>query len=127
VSARNSACRWVLIVHFVAAWAFAIPLLFFAGKVAGWVNWYWFDPTMTKLMGAALFALGVGSLLAARDPFRHRVIVQTEIVYTFVGALTMLYREVWSAGPTPNFAWVIFGVLAAFFVLFSLAYPKAEP
>lgn len=126
MSARNSACRWILIVHFVAAWVFAIPLLFFAGKVADWVNWAWLDPTMTKLMGAALFALGVGSLLAARDPLRHRVIVQTEIVFTFVGALTMLYRKVWGAGYTPNFAWVVFGVLAAFFVLFSLAYPKAD-
>jgi hypothetical protein len=126
VSARNSACRWVLTVHFVAAWLFAVPLLFFAGKFADWVDWFPFDPTMAKLMGAALIAFGVGSLLAMRDPYRHRVIVQTEIVFAFVGAVTMLYREVWGGGDTPNFAWVVFGVLTAFFVLFSLAYPKAD-
>jgi hypothetical protein len=127
VSARNSACRWVLIVHFVAAWVFAIPMLFFVGKAAEWVNWYPFDPTMVKLMGAALLALGVGSLLATRDPYHHRLMVQTEIVFTFVGALTMLYRLVWADAWTPHFAWAVFGVLTAFFVAFSLAYPKAEP
>ena len=52
-----------------------------AHRFAHWVNWRPFDPTMAKMLGAALFGFSIGSLLAARDPLKHRVIVQMEIVY----------------------------------------------
>jgi len=126
MSQRNVYARYVLYVHFVVAEVFAIPMLFFAGRFSDWVNWTIFDPTMTKMLGAALAALGIGSLLAARDPLKHRVIVQTEIVYTALSAIVLLYRLVRFPKATPDFAWVVFGAVVLFFVLFSVTYPKAE-
>jgi hypothetical protein len=81
---------------------------------------------MTKMYGAAMAALAVGSLLASRDPLRHRVIVQTEIVYTALGTIVCLYRLLRFGDHTPDFAWVIFAVFAVFLVLFSVTYPRAE-
>jgi hypothetical protein len=126
MSARSSASRYVLVAHAVVGLVFAVPMLFFAGRAANWVVWVGFDATMVKLLGAALAALAVGSLLAARDPLRHRIMVQTEIVFTVLGALSLAWRLWFGAGVTPNFAYVGFGVLLAFAVLFSVTYPVEE-
>jgi hypothetical protein len=126
MSARNRASRYVLVAHAVVGLVFAVPMLFFAGRAAGWVHWAGFDATMVKLLGAALAALAVGSLLAARDPLRYRIMVQTEIVFTVLGALALAWRLWFGSGYTPHFAYVGFGVLLAFAVLFSVTYPAAE-
>jgi hypothetical protein len=126
MSARTKASRYVLIAHAVVGLVFAVPMLFFAGRAANWVVWVGFDATMAKLLGAALAALAVGSLLAARDPLRYRIMVQTEIVFTVLGALALAWRLWFGAGLTPNFAYVGFGVLLAFAVLFSVTYPVEE-
>jgi hypothetical protein len=122
--ARNRYATYVLWLHFVVAEVFAIPLLFFAGRFSDWINWKYFDPTMVKMLGVALAALGIGSLLAARDPLRHRVIVQTEIVYTAGSVVVLLYRLLRYSADTAGFAWVALAAFAVFFVLFCATYPR---
>jgi hypothetical protein len=126
MSARNRNARYVLILHAVIAEVVAVPLLLFAGRFADWVHWSFYDPTMSKMFGAALAALGVGSILASRDPLRHRVIVQTEIVYTGLSVLVLLYRHLRFPSTTPDFAWVALGAFVVLFVLFCVTYPQAE-
>jgi uncharacterized membrane protein YdcZ (DUF606 family) len=125
MSASNSPARYVLVLHFIVSLVFGVLLLAMARRFAGWVNWGHYDPTLAKMLGAALFGLSIGSLLAARDPLKHRVIVQMEIVYAFVASVAVLYRLVRYSSTTPHFAWVPFAVTTAFFVLFSLTYPRA--
>ena len=124
MSASNSPARYVLVLHFIVAAVFAVLLLLLAHRLARWVDWRPFDPTMAKMLGAAMAGLCIGSLLAARDPLKHRVIVQMEIVYTFVASVAVLYRLVRYNDTTPHFAWVPFAVTTVFFVLFSLTYPR---
>lgn len=126
MSAKNRTAGYVLIAHCIVAEVFAFVLLILAGSATEWFDWLPYDPTMTKMLAAALAALGVGSLLAARDPLRHRVIVQTEIVYTALSAIVLFYRAVRFPDFTPDFAWVIFAVFALFCVLFAVTYPRAE-
>jgi len=126
MSARLSACRWTLIVHFVTAMVVGIPCLFFVGVAAGWIHWLWFDYSLVKVLGAALIALGIGSLLAARDPLRHRIMVQTEIVFTGLAALALAYRLIMQSSTTPHVGWVFLVVLATFFVAFCLFYPTDQ-
>lgn len=125
MSASDRFARYVLWLHFAVAEAAAVALLGFAGRFARWVEWVPVDYTMVKMLGAALAALGVGSLLAARDPLRHRVIVQTEIVYTAASAAVLLYRLVRFPALTPDVAWLWFAGYAVFCVLFSVTYPRA--
>lgn len=117
--------RYVLWVHVVVAAAASVPLLFFAGRAARRVEWVPLDPTMAKMLGAALLALAVGSLLAARDPLRHRVIVQMEIVYTALSAAVLAYRLLRFPALTPDIAWVWLALFALFCLLFSVTYPRA--
>jgi hypothetical protein len=126
MSPRSRASRYVLVAHAVVGLLFAVPMLFFAGRAATWIEWVGFDATMVKLLGAALAALAVGSLLAAREPLRNRIMVQTEIVFTVLGTFGLGWRLWFGAGYTPNFAYVGFAVLLAFAVLFSLTYPVEE-
>ncbi len=123
--ADNRFAQYVLFLHFVVAAAASLPLLLFAGRAAAWVDWVPFDATMAKMLGAALLALAVGSLLAARDPLRHRVVVQTEIVYTGASVAVLLYRLLRFPEFTPDVAWAWFAAFAVFFVLFSVSYPRA--
>ncbi len=124
MSSRSA--RYVLVLHFVVAEVAAVPLLFRAGSLAAWVDWYPFEPVALKLLGAGFAALGVGSLLAARDPLRHRVIVQMEIVYTALSAAVLLYRGLRYPEVTFDAVWVGFAVFAVFCALFCVTYPRAE-
>ncbi len=126
MSTRSTVTRWVLRLHFVAALVFGIPLLFFAGRAAGWVHWYARDYTSWKVLGAALVALGVGSLLASGQPPRHRALVVTQLTFEVLGALGIAYRLWVAKGYTPSFAVVPFIVLVAFAVLLGLFFPVGE-
>jgi hypothetical protein len=118
--------RYVLLLHFVVAEIAAVPLLLRAQSFADWVGWYPFEPVSFKLLGAAFAALGIGSLLAARDPLRHRVVIQTEIVFTAASAAVLLYRGLRYPDVTFDALWVGFAVFAAFCALFCLTYPRAD-
>jgi len=124
--AQVTACRWTLIVHFCTAMLIGIPCLFFVGVAAQWIHWWWYDYSMVKMLGAALIALGIGSLLASRDPLRNRIMVQTEIVFTGLAVLALAYRLIWQSSTTPRVGWAFLVVLAAFFVAFSIFYPRVE-
>ena len=123
--ARNRYAQYVLWLHAVVSGVFAILLLVSAGRLSVWVDWLWFDPTMTKMLGAALLALCVGSLLATRDPFKYRVVIQMEIVYTAATAVAVLYRLLRFSSTTPDFTWAVFVSCAIFCLLFSVTYPSA--
>jgi hypothetical protein len=123
--ARNRYAQYVLWLHAVVSGVFAILLLVSAGRLSVWVDWPWFDPTMAKMLGAALLALCVGSLLATRDPFKYRVVIQMEIVYTVATAVAVLYRLLRFSSTTPDFTWAVFASCAIFCLLFSVTYPSA--
>lgn len=123
--ARNRYAQYVLWLHVVVAGVFAVGLLVLAGKISEWVDWAPFDPTMAKMMGAALLALAVGSFLATRDPLKFRVVIQMEIVYTAAAAVALLYRLLRYPDATPGFAWVVFALFVVFCLLFGVTYPSA--
>jgi hypothetical protein len=120
---RNDATSIVLVVYALTCLAFAVPLLFFLGWGSSLVHWYGLDPTAGKLMGAALAALAVASLLAATDPARHRLVVLTQLVFTGLGVLALGYRLLLGPGHTHDVGWVILGLLALFALLFAVFYP----
>lgn len=127
MSTRTRVCRWVLIAYFAVAMICSLPMFFLLGRTAQWIHWAWYDPTGGKILGAAVFALGIGALLAARDPYRHRVTVQTGIVFTAVSVVTLLYRVLFESDLTPVTAsWAFIAVMASFLILFCVFYPRHE-
>lgn len=106
--------KW-FVVHFAADMLFGIPLLFFPEWLLGLFGWEVIDPFTARLVGAALMAIGLESLLG-----------RTASIPSF---LTMLrLKIVWSAtavigiGLTmfegaPLTGWLIFAIFAAFHLL----------
>jgi peptidoglycan/LPS O-acetylase OafA/YrhL len=116
--ARNGVARILLIVYAVGSVAVAIPLLFAftnAGELA--------DTTSGKILAAALLAMAFGALVAARDPWRNRVLIQVVIAFTALSALAIVYRLVLQQH-TQDPAWMVLPFAIAAPILFALFYPR---
>ncbi len=67
------ALRNWFVVHFIADIIFAIPLFFFPESFLGFMGWKTIDPITTPAVAAALFGIGIESLLsrnATADSFK---------------------------------------------------------
>jgi hypothetical protein len=76
---------------------------------------------MTQGFGAALLAFCLSSFLAYRSGTYGdvKIIVQTEILLTILGALGSLYQVLFAGGPAFNWvSFVLFAVFAALFIIY---------
>jgi hypothetical protein len=126
-TARITLCRWVLAVYGLALIVAGLPLIFALRHVVRVIRWDWYDPTGLKVLGAALAALGVGALLAARDPLRERGLVLTQMVFATLAAFGLAYRLVFARDMTPHTAWVPLALVVVTLVLLLAAYPLRKP
>jgi len=86
---RTNILRVLLVAYFLASVAVAVPVAMGigrAGELAG--------TTSGKILAAAIVALGLGALLAATDPRRHRVVILMLIAFTALSALAILSRVI---------------------------------
>ena len=56
--------RFMFVVHFVADLVFAIPLFLFPGRFLTALGWTAVDPVASRIVAAALFGIGIQSLLS---------------------------------------------------------------
>ena len=118
---RLKTMRTLLFLYFLASVAIAIPLLFYtrhAGNISG--------TTSGKVLAAALIAMGIGALRAARDPWRQRLVVQVLIVFTALAACAIVYRLVAERHPHDP-AWIVLPFALAAPVLLACFYPRSKP
>lgn len=118
---RLKAIRLVLVLYFLGSIAIAIPLVFFvrhAGSLSG--------TTSGKVLAAALVAMGIGALGAARDPWRQRLMIQVLIVFTALAALAIGYRVVAERHSHDPARFLLPIAIAAPIVL-ACFYPRREP
>ena len=113
-------------VHAVVALLFGAPLLIAPGRVLVWLGWAPIDPVLSRVLGAALLALGWSSFrgwqtAAQRDV---RVLVEMEAVFTVLGCVGLLRHLL--VGRWPVVPWVVFGVLAAFGVAWIFLLARGE-
>ena len=110
----NGLRTW-FVIHFVADVLFAIPLLFFPQTLLNLFNWGVYDPILSRMVGAALMAIGIESLLgrnADADTFRAmlnlKVIWASSALFAFGAGI--------AEGAAP-IAWMLMGVFAVFWVV----------
>ncbi len=119
--ARNTVTRVLLVLYALGSFAVVVPLLLDlpgAGELAG--------TTSGKILAAAVFSLGLGAALAARDPWRNRIVVQMLMAFTTLAALAILWRllfheEAYDVDP----AWMVLPVACAAPVLLAVFYPRS--
>ena len=80
------------VVHFWADILFALPLFVAPQKFLGLLGWQCVDPLATRLVAAALFGIGIQSLLG-----------RNEGAETFRAMLTL--KTIWSAAATVGLVW----------------------
>jgi hypothetical protein len=115
---RLKAIRLLLVLYFLASIAIAIPLLVYvrhAGNISG--------TTSGKVLAAALIAMGVGALGAARDPWRQRLVIQVLIVFTALAACAIVYRLAAERHPHDP-AWIVLPFAIATPALLAYFYPR---
>ena len=108
----------VFLIHAVVAAIFGILLLVAPGRFLGIVGWAPIDPIISRLLGAALLALGWSSFRGWRATERRQVaiLVEMEAVFTVLCCLGLL-RHLLKAN-YPAMVWAIF----ATFLVFAIAW-----
>jgi hypothetical protein len=113
--------RVLLGVYAAGSLAVVVPLLLDApgaGELAG--------TTSGKVLAAAILALGFGAAMAARDPWRNRIMVQVLIAFTTLATLAIVSRLILHEEPYDlDPAWLVLPVAAATPVLLAVFYPRA--
>lgn len=84
---RRRLLALVLYVYGAAGLAMSVPLMLLLGPAAPATN-----ATTVRLFGAALFALAVGALAAAREPGRHKLVILMEITFTALASLVLAFK-----------------------------------
>ncbi|MCX6364223.1 MAG: hypothetical protein NTW58_08680 [Actinobacteria bacterium] len=115
---RNAVARILLIVYAIGSVAIAIPLAFALGNAGDLA-----DTTSGKILAAALLAIGFGALSAARDPWRHRLMIQVVMAFAALSSLAIIYRLAFEGHPVfPTLILLPLAVAAP--VLFARFYPR---
>ena len=103
--------RW-FVVHFVADMLFAVPLLLAPSAVLGLLGWSCVDPVATRLVGAALVAIGGQSVIGRDDDVTaFRAMLNLKILWSLsaIGALAVAL-----IGGAPPVAWGLLAIFVAF-------------
>jgi hypothetical protein len=100
------------VIHFTADMLFALPLFFMPDFFLGMLGWTEVDPVTTRLVAAALFGIGIQSLLGRNETAEtFRAMLNLKIIWS----MTAVAGLVWSAVESgPPLTWAFVGVFAAF-------------
>lgn len=108
--------RW-FVVHFWADIVFAIPLFLAPEATLGALGWPCVDPLATRLVAAALFGIGIESLLgrdASLDAFRQ--MLRLKVIWSGSATVGILWSQL-AADHPPTMGWVFFAIFLGFHVL----------
>ena len=112
--------RVFFIIHFAIDFLFAIPLFFFPVTFLNYVGWTFVDPVTTRIVGAALFGIGIESLIGSRastDTFTS--MLNLKVIWSFFATLGIFISIGEMSWNVPVFMWLVFGIFAAFNVLWA--------
>lgn len=113
-------------IHLVVAAAFGLGFLFVPDLVGPLYGIQARPPVLDvfRLLGAAMIGWGFSSLMAFRSDAWEKVsiVVLSEVVWTGLGALAMLYALLFQG--FPPLGWLNFGIFAAFALAFAWFYTR---
>ena len=117
--------RATFAAHAITALVFGLINLFIPDIWGDLVNWPVDDTRAYRLLGAAMLAFGVSSVLAYLETDWEKVIiiVRTEIVWTALGTLVLLWAIIFDGAPVIGWLYVV--LMGVWTVLFSIFYNPA--
>lgn len=110
--------RMWFVIHFAADMIVALPLFFAPREVLGLFGWVSVDPMATRLAAAALFGIGLESLLgrnAGREAFKG--MLQLKLVWSAFATIGLACSTLEGAVRSPIIGWLLVTTFAAFHAL----------
>lgn len=122
----TSGLKAVFLVHAVVGFIFGLGYLVIPATVAGWFNMPLTDEPYLRLIGAAIMGYAATSTVGylAHHWDEVKIVVQGEFVWTGLAATLSLWYVL--DGVWPAAGWLIFGLMALFFVAFGYFYWREE-
>lgn len=118
--------RTTFLVHVIVCLVFGLLLFFIPKSYESFMGWDPIDPTIARVLGAALLGLAVSSWLGykAMSWAEVRIVVIQEIAFTFLGGVATLYEML---GPgDPVMGWISIAVMVIFCILWIYFYTKTN-
>jgi hypothetical protein len=107
----SSSRTWFL-VHFVADIAFALPLFLAPQWTLTLFGWRAVDPLATRLVAAALFGIGIQSLLGrGENAATFRALLNLKIIWSATATLGIIWSQLEGG---PPLGWAFAAIFAAF-------------
>lgn len=100
------------VIHFIADYLVAIPLLIAPVFILESLGWKCVDPVATRLVAAALFGVGGSSLIernATKEVFRD--LLNLKIIWASTASLGIFISLLQGAAPM---AWLVFAIFFSF-------------
>jgi hypothetical protein len=113
-----AALRVSFVIHFWADIVAAVPLFVAPVYVLELLGWQTVDPVATRLVAAALFGIGIESLLA-RNAGRatYRGMLNLKVIWSAAATMGLAWGLVDGAHGRPLLLWAAFGIFLAFHIL----------
>lgn len=104
--------RTWFVVHFWADLLFALPLFFAPRQFLGLLGWPAVDPIATRLVAAALFGIGIQSLIGRdEDAETFKALLNLKVVWSATATLGILWSQLEGG---PPLGWGFAAVFAGF-------------
>ncbi len=106
--------KWFLI-HFVVDIIFAIPLMFAPVYFLSSLGWQVVDPVASRLVAAALFGIGIESLLSYKAPVAtYQGMLNLKIIWSFAAAAGLILSLLQHSQGGPIALWLLLLVFLFF-------------
>jgi hypothetical protein len=117
-----SGLKTLFLVHAVVGFLFGLGYLLIPATIAGWFNMPLADEPYVRLLGAAILGFAAASILGylAHSWAEVKIVVQAEVVWTFLAAVLSLWFVLGGAWPAGG--WIMFVIMALFFLAFAYFY-----
>jgi len=111
------AVRTWFVVHFVADVIFAVPLFVAPRAFLGLLGWPCVDPLTTRLVAAALFGIGIQSLVGRNEAAEtFRAMLNLKIIWSATATIGLLWSQLEGG---PPLGWGFVAVFATFNAVWS--------
>ena len=109
------ALRVWFVIHFAVDLVFALPLMVAPELLLEGLGWQSVDPFAARLVAAALFGIGIESLLARNSrPEVFKNMLNLKIIWSLSAVVGIAISMVSAGAERPPFSWLLLGTFVAF-------------
>ena len=109
---------WWFIIHFIVDISIAIPLFLFPERSLEFIGWQEVDAIMARVVAAALFGIGIESLLGRNSPLEgFRNMLNLKIIWSLAAILGIGWSMLEGAQGRPIVGWIILLTFVAFHIV----------